>query len=388
MGVNTYNFDREQFLADTGNHKGYFMLSQSSPFQKLPLWQLLSAVTVLLFFPAGSFGQTAVTGWTLSNSDAANSTAYSPTITFQNQTSAVTSITAGATMTIGSTATAAFVRRNTDSNGNGTPNGAGDNNNRSSVWEVTGTSTTNVLGTNPSAQTLNNVLLGNNVLMGTNDLFSNGNTQPWMSNVERVDFYWAGGFTAVSTEGFAVFERGNAGSHDQFNIAVFTAVDAAGTPTAYSGNVVSATATDYGSNLNSFTNYQILRFNAGDSLSTLDTNTTGGDSAPGVAGVFISFADLGIAAGTKVYGYSLMANDTTTVVTNLVDWTNTASYRVDTPDAPGSTPNGSIDLLGFNGRRFVPEPATYGAILLFFTVGVVAVRRRQLAVPVRVEVRR
>lgn len=359
------------------------MPSQPSQFKKREIAKLLCKVAIWLSLPVASFGQTAITAWTLSNSNAADTTAYTPTIGFQNQTNAIVNITAGSTKTIDSTASSTFVRRNTTAG----------NNNRSAVWEVQGTSTTNLRGTDVSGQTLTAALSGNNALMGVNDVFSNGSSENFESNIERLDFYWAGGFTTVSDQGFAVFDRGTAGltGHDTFQIAVFTGWNTTtNTPTTYAGTVVEADQADYGANnldwdpttggaQTTFANYRILRFNNGDNLTPLDVNDSG-NTNQGIAGVYISFADLQIPDGTTIYGYSLMARDVTNTLANLVDWNNTTHYKTDTPDVG----TGSIDLLSLNGRRFVPEPATYGAILLFFMIAAVAIRRRQLAIPAKV----
>jgi hypothetical protein len=114
--------------------------------------------------------------------------------------------------------------------------------------------------------------------------------------------------------------------------------------------------------------YQILRFTAGDSLASLTSADATGTQS--VFGVYISFADLGIAQGTMVYGYSIMANDVTNVTANLVDWNNTTYY-------PGSTPDtsGSIDLLAVNGKRWIPEPSTYGALFLGLCSTALGLRR-------------
>lgn len=344
----------------------------SSSLPRRALWFI-----ALLLSPLLVNAQTAITGWTLSNSNAADSTGYTPTITFQNQTNAITNIVAGTTKTIDSTASSTFVRRNTTAG----------NNDRSAIWEVQGTSTTNLMGTNISGQSITAALSGNNALMGVNDVFSNGSSQNYESNIERLDFYWAGGFTAVSDQGFAVFDRGQASltGHDTFQIVVFTGWDTStNAPTTYSGNMLKVNQSSYGSsNLDwdpttagtqsTFANYRILRFNSGDNLTPLDANSNG-NTNQGVAGVFISFADLGIAQGTTVYGYSLMATDVNTTLAGLVDWTNTSAYLTNTSDTIGS-----IDLLSLNGRRFVPEPATYGAMLIAAVAAAIGWRRRQPA---------
>lgn len=365
------------------------MLSQYPRHISIP-----GAFLALVVLPLTGLAQTTVTAWSLGNSDAANTSAYSPTQTFDNTTFNVTGFTAGTAKQVASTADAAYVRRNTDSNANGTPNQTADNNNRSAIWEVQGTSTTNLRGLDTSSLSLSNVLLSNNVLMGVNDVFSNGanNTNNYESNIERLDFYWSAGISTTRDEGFAVFERGTAGTtgHDTFQIAVFTGWDTVNNkPTTYSGNVVEVAQAKYGStNLDwdpttagaqtTITNYRILRFNNGDNLTPLDVNSSG-NTTQGLAGVFISFADLGIAAGTKVYGYSLMATDATNTVANLADWTNATYYPTNTSDST----IGSLDLVGFNGRLFVPEPSTYGAIFVGLTALALGWRRyrRGLSAP-------
>jgi hypothetical protein len=325
-------------------------------------------VGLLVLLPLEGRAQTAINSWVLNSSDAADDANVYGSINFQNTTYGVSSFTAGTTKTVGSTASATYVRRS----------GATSN---ASIWEV-GSSSTTLQGTNTSTQTLGSVLASNNVLMGANDVFTNTGGSPTQanSNVERLDFYWAGGFKAVSSDGFAVFERGG-GTYDSFNIAVFTGWNAVtNAPTTYGGNVVSATSGNYGANLDydpttagtqSTFNYTILRFTNGDNLTPLAVNS-GNTSGQGVAGVFISFADLGIAQGTTVYGYSIMAADTTKNTSSLADWTNAAFYPETTSDTVGS-----IDLMAFNGRRFVPEPATYGAWFLGLSTALVGWRRRR-----------
>jgi len=321
----------------------------------------------VFLLPVLGYAQTAVTSWVLSNANAANTTGYTPTITFDNQTNTVTSITVGSSVkTVSSNADEVFLRRAGTAAGTGTTAGSAN------IWEVA-TSSTSLLGTNTSANTIQNVLLGNNALMGVNDLFTNtgGSPSPANNNVERVDYHWTAGFTAVPDQGFAIFDR--AASHnaaDGFQVAVFTGWNA-NAPTTYAGNVVevtagagsqySATGLDWDpttAGTQATFSYEILRFTSGDNLTPLNTSDALG-SGQGAFGVYISFADLGIAAGTTIYGYSIMANDVTNVTANLVDWTNASFYPTSTPDT-----NGSIDLLAVNGKRWVPEPSTYGAMFL------------------------
>ncbi len=318
--------------------------------------------------------QTAITSWTLSVTDLANTTSYVGSVpaaggvTFQNTTYGITSFSGGAGGLVDSSATAAYVRR------------AGSSNNNSSVWQAQNGSLTNVLAINTTTLNASSVLLQNNVLMGLNDVFTNTGGSPTEANtnIERVNYYWAGGFQVgtPSGEGFAVFDRNN-GTADGFKIAVFTAWDTTlNRPSTYSGSVITVTSANYGSRLDidpvtsgtqqNLSNWSTLRFaGAGDSLGTLSVLNAGTANSQGVSGVFISLASLGIASGTQVYGYSVMATDVTGTGSNLVDWANATYYPTNTPDTVGS-----IDLVA-GGRRIVPEPSMYGAIFVAASLGAV-----------------
>jgi hypothetical protein len=204
-----------------------------------------------------------------------------------------------------------------------------------------------------------------------NDIFTNTGGSPAIvnNNIERIDYYWAGGFSAVLTDGFAVFERGAANAHDGFKIAAITGWDTGTNLATYSGNIVNVTNATFGTtNLDwdpttagtqqTFANFNILRFNnTGDNLTPLNLNNTGVNQ--GVDGVFISLADLGLTAGTTVYGYSILAPDFTGTAADVANWNNATYYPTNSPDT-----SGSIDIMAFGGRRIVPEPSTYGAMLL------------------------
>ncbi len=344
----------------------------------LPKFPLSRGIACLLIACGATpgWGQTAVTNWTLQATDTTNSTPYgSSSLRFQNTTHAVTGFTTGSTnYWLATTANAAYIRRNTDSSGNGTPNQANwDNNNYSSTW-VADNGAGRALGTYQSS--LSNLLLNNNVIQGSDNLFVNSNDSATVNagNIERVDFAFTSGTTARSTDGITIFDRGVAGAHDSVKIAVFTGWDSTtNRPTAYGGNIVTLTSGNYGSNLDynpsvagvqdPIADYYIMRFNNGDNLTSLSEYENATNQ--GIAGAFISFANLGIAAGTTIYGYSVFSADVTNTVANLVDWTNTTYYPTNTADG-----SGGIDLVGFNGRiaRPVPEPATYGMLLMGATL--------------------
>lgn len=340
----------------------------------------LTACALSLFGVAEVRAQAAITDWSISVSDAGNSN--DDGINYRNTSYAITNFsTAGTSYGLGPTASSVYVRRNTDSSGNGTQNQSGiDNSNRSSVWNTQYDDVDRVLGTQQA--TMGGVLLNNNAVMGADNLFVNSNdaTRKSAGNVERVDFYF-GATTVNANEGITIFDRGLAGGHDSVKVVVFTGWSGGGlVPSTFAGNVVTLDASSYGNNLDWDPNtagvqdsmtYTLLRFNNGDNLSTVDEAVE--VNTQGVAGAFISFANLGIASGTTIYGYSIMGSDVTTNVSNLADWGNATYYPTGTTDE-----NGGIDLMSFNGRiaRPVPEPSTYGALLLGGCVGVWLLRRR------------
>jgi hypothetical protein len=302
-------------------------------------------------------------------------------ISFANDVVGISTITAGGIVFRPDvSATTVFVRRNGTQLGN--PGGnAGPN-----IWQervtAPGAIPTSLSSLNPTGSTFPEYLNNNNVLAGTNDVFVNTGGSPANtvnSNVERIDYYFSGGFTVGSNtnwEGFFVADRGGS---DPFQIAVFTGFNT-GTnlPTAYGGNVIEVAASEFGTtDLRTPTNnYGALRYQEADANDLNTLNSYNDLTGAGLKGVFISMADLGIAVGTQVFGYSLMAPDAigidgqatsstvspgVTLSTALVSFTNATYF----PSTTSDINSGSIDLMNFNSRLvIVPEPAAYGAMSL------------------------
>lgn len=311
---------------------------------------------------ASLHAQIAITGvTTTTNTTAGNTTETGTTpatITFQNDIRALTTYTAGGnTYTAGSAANNVFVRRNTTAG----------NTNRTSLWMENGVPADTVLGTD--RDTLGSVFLDNNLFQGADNVFSNG-TGPAQGNIERVDFVWSSGFTVTNTlDGLAFFERGAAGAHDGFQIALITSLGSGlASPLTWTfANVRRVTSANYGANNLDVTNdgtvdtlnYRLLRYTTGD---TLTSHAAGNETgSQGVGGVHISFADLGLAANTVIYGYAVMATDVSNVAANIVNWNSTTFFPTNTADTAGG-----IDFAAFGGQRsiYVPEPSTYGACLM------------------------
>jgi hypothetical protein len=336
---------------------------------------LKTVALVVLFQAVNSSAQMAVSSITTSTSGLSNQTINDTK--FERTTTAVTTFldTAGNIYDANTVAGSAFVRRNTT---------AGNDNN-SSVWYDQGTQSDRFSA--PYATSYSDLLLGNNILRGSDNTFANG-TDSSSGNIERLDFLFnATGLTSSIQTSFAIFDRGLATEHDYVKIAVITGWDSTtNRPTAYGGQLVNVTTANYGTTnpIASF-DYSLFRYDNGNDLGSPYWNSNTETGTQGIGGVVISMADLGIATGTTIYGYSLMGYDVTSGgnMANLVDWSNTTYYSSNTT---GSTGTGGIDLSAVNGvlyNRRVPEPSTYGAIFLSLTAGLLGWRRMRRQVSVR-----
>ena len=280
---------------------------------------------------AGAQAQVAVTSITTSTSDLSNTTTNGQV--FDRTTTAITQFkdVTGMIYDANTVAGAAYVRRNTSA---GNPN-------NSSMWYAAGTGS-DMAAT--YATDYASLLLGNNILRGSDNTFANG-TGATAGNIERLDFVFnASGLTATTATAFSIFDRGAVNVHDGVKIAVITGWDSVNNvPTAYGGTLVTVTAANYGTtNLTSDFNYTLFRYSNGDNLGSPYWNTANETGTQGLGGTVISMSDLGITAGTTIYGYSLMAYDVTNGgnMANLVNWNNTSYYAANTD---GTSGGGGID---------------------------------------------
>ncbi len=199
---------------------------------------------------------------------------------------------------------------------------------------------------------MESVFDGNSLNQGTDNLFANqGDGNGNNNNIERLDVIFTGGvISTVNTKvGFALFERGANDAHDPFVIAAITAVDIDGNPTAY-GNPLRVNSSQYGNLPSSSTNYYVVRKDPAIE-SNLRISTSGTQN---IGGVFISFYDLGIGQGQKIYGYSVIGYDLPAGATgaNLVDYTNSVYFPTNTSSA---TTEGGIDLIAVTGVLAAPN---------------------------------
>ncbi len=151
------------------------------------------------------------------------------------------------------------------------------------------------------------LMLGSVINRGVLDLFLNvDQALERPNNVERLDVIFTGGITApaanlLSQAGFIQMEKSG---NNPFQIAVVTAIDASGNPTAY-GNLFSVPRTAYALT-NVMTNNTWFENEA---------NAPHGLPAPyfsqaeSLGGVFINLEELGISPGQTIFGYSLFGDD-------------------------------------------------------------------------------
>ena len=340
-----------------------------------------------LVFTAGALlaavsihAQTAVTDITYGSLvDNANQTQGG--LTYRNEDRQVNTVTTslGDYRFDGPLASNVYFRRNTDSSGNGTPNQSGvDNPNNSTLIYQADGSNRSYGDYQPS---LEQVFLDGNLFTGIRNPFGNGASSSTNSNIERIDFYFSGGYTVQDNDALVFFDVENTGNFgDGFRIAAYTGVDGANTPTTYANTGLLVAADSFGGpidnpNGGSTGTYRRSTFTNGDNLSGTASGTASAGTLQ-LVGILISFADLGISAGTTIYGYSLMAGDTTpSTAGNLVDWNNTTYYPTNTDPAG----YGNMDFMGFGAQisRPVPEPSTYGAIFVGLSAAFFGWRRHR-----------
>ncbi|MCH8569103.1 MAG: LruC domain-containing protein [Balneolales bacterium] len=196
-----------------------------------------------------------------------------------------------------------------------------------------------------------------NIFQQTGD--GNGN----QNNVMRLDFIFNDGILApasVSQEGFIIKERGG---NDSFRIAVITSLDANGNPATF-GPAVTAQASNWGPSGFSLRT-QVLRKPNPDAQVAMSANL---DPQP-LSGILFTFAQLGVSAGDRIYGYSLTAGDSPT---NTANWLDVSTFPTDTNAAFGG-----LDLVA--GGAFFSSNPVIVAENDFFTMPVQSVLQNTVA---------
>lgn len=229
---------------------------------------------------------------------------------------------------------------------------------RSLLWleNVTSSDASKIAIVNPYKENMENIFDDNTFNAGTDNIFGNqGDGNGNNNNIERLDVIFPNGLkAALNTKcGFAVFERGADNAHDPFVIAPITAIDKFGNPTAY-GNILRVGSSQWGNIPNTAINYHIVRRDPA-TESNLRVSTSGTQN---IGGVFLTLNDLGIANGTKVYGYSLIPLDLPSNATSadVVDYTNATFFPRNTSS---STSLGGLDLLAITGIFTTPNSVIF-----------------------------
>ena len=349
---------------------------------------------VLLFQAVNLSAQTAVTGITYGSlEDGWNTTTGG--ITYLNrdrEVSSVSTTSLGDYQFNGPVATDVYFRRNTKSSNSGGSNQWNDTpNNSTLIYQVDGSNRS--YGEYES--NLEQMFLDGNLHTGLRNPFGNGAGTGTNSNIERIDFHFSGGYTVQAGDALTFFDVENIGNFgDGFRIAAYTSVGNvngfSNAPTAYANSGLMVPADSFGGPIDnplggSSGDYRRATFTNGDNLSGSASNIASAGELQ-LVGILISFADLGISAGTTIYGYSLMAGDTApATAANLVNWNN-ANYFPTNTDPTGY---GNMDFMGFGAQiaRPVPEPSTYGVILLAISATCLRLRsyfsRRRPAQPIQ-----
>jgi outer membrane autotransporter protein len=199
-----------------------------------------------------------------------------------------------------------------------------------------------------------------NLFTGADNIFGNhGDGNGDNNNIERIDSVFStSGITVNKTLSFAVFERGPPTGHDGFKIAAITGVDSKGNPTSY-GPLIDVLADSWGTASLGPLVTLVTRNNA-NQPGTGATHPSAITTGQVLGGVSLNLVqDLGVPAGTTVFGYSLFSPDVAANA-NLADWnsfpTNTNANSV-----------GGLDPAAYNGVLFYavsgnPGPLTDWAL--------------------------
>lgn len=230
---------------------------------------------------------------------------------------------------------------------------------------------------------IGSMFLSNNLYEGLRNPFANGSGS-LNSNIERIDFRLTN-YVVQANDAMVFFDIENAGNFgDGFRIAAFTSwgsVNGTQGPTAYANTGLMVNAGSFGGPIDSPSDgingtFERATYTNGDTLSGTPTIGSLNGTALNLVGILIRFSDLGIAPGTTIQGFSLMAGDTApTTAASLVNWNTTSVYPTNTD------PNtyGNMDFMAFGAQvsRPIPEPSTYGAIFAGMGLSVWLWRRKK-----------
>lgn len=323
------------------------------------------AVTNISYGTLGDNADSTHGGLTFREKFAPVSTVYSPTV--------------GTYGFSGPVASNIYTRRNT---------GVGNANN-TTLFRQTDTGT---IAQGTYDATLEDVWKSGNLYDGIRNPFANG-AGAVSSNIERFDFYLPN-YTVLTGDSLVFFDLENTGNFgDGFRIAAFTGWNTGtAAPTTYANTGLLVAADSFGGPIVSPTggtagNFERTTYTNGDNLSGAASGVTALAGPLNLVGILIRLSDLGITAGTTIQGFSIMAADVApTTAADLVNWNNATFYPTNTAAAGV----GNMDFVGFGAQisRPIPEPSTYGLILIAGVIAFVLLRRRQAPAMIPIRVRR
>lgn len=221
---------------------------------------------------------------------------------------------------------------------------------RNAVWmsRAAGTPTsafTNILGDDPGLRTMESILGDDIINDGADNVFANaGGAATNLNNIERVSFLSPQlvTITEPTRSGILIMDRGG---NDPFRIAVVRSLGPDGSPATF-GSTVNV-ATGQWAQLFPPLPSTVLRRDPLDAAYRPSSPV----GAQPVSGVFVSYAELGVAPGTAVAGVALVARDEVTFVT-------AHSWKTTTND----TTDGGLDLLGGLLVDSVPDGTVTGRL--------------------------
>lgn len=205
----------------------------------------------------------------------------------------------------------------------------------------------------PYQDAMENFLNNNYINQGTDNIFTNtDNGDGNNNNIERVDILFPSGLSSSNTTdaGFAIFDRGTNNGHDGFRIVAVTSLNANGDPASFGSvkTITKGNGNNNGSwghptpaNGNQTLSFYVMRKEGSESQLRASAAVNGQQ----IGGVFFSFADLGIAPGQIIYGYSVLAADGMSNPTSaqLLNINNTAVYPTNTTEN-----SGGLDMMAVN----------------------------------------
>ncbi len=201
------------------------------------------------------------------------------------------------------------------------------------LYEYTVTSSNNLFIAPSYISSLEDVINNYSCNRGSDNLFSNSPTT--RSNIERLDLIRTTGIYVydATMQGFLINERGG---NDNFKVAAIVSLNGAQDVQSF-GNLLSVSSSAWG-RVGPQINTLVMSRRIGTDINLRPKQEV---TTQTVAGIYISLADLGIANGSTIYGYSLFPNDVTGAM-DLIGLTNV-------PTTTNQGTDGGLDMLAGMG---------------------------------------